>query len=60
MLAQFVLVLQVGVKNIVNHNNYVPFGQLRDITAHLNYHEYPLYLYTKQTLSMYLYLSVQF
>ena len=23
----------VGVKNIPNHNNYVPLGQLRDLTA---------------------------
>ena len=44
------LVLQVGVKNIPNHNNHVPFGQLRDLTAHLNYHEYPIYLHTKTRL----------
>ena len=36
-----------GVKNIQNHNNHVPFGQLRDLTAHLDYHEYSIYLYTK-------------
>ena len=47
MLAHFVLVLQVDVKNIPNHNNHVPFGQLRDLAAHLNNHEYPMYLYTK-------------
>ena len=34
VLAHFVLVLQVGVKNIPNHNNHVPFDQLRDLTAH--------------------------
>ena len=35
VLANFVLVLQVGVKNIPNNNNHVPFGQLiRDLTAH--------------------------
>ena len=34
VLALIVLVLQVGVKNIQIHNNYVPFGQLRDLTAH--------------------------
>ena len=56
MLAHFVLVLQLGVKNIPNHNNHVPFGQLRDHTAHLIYHEYPIYLYT---LSIYVYLSVE-
>ena len=28
------LVLQVGVKYIPSHNNHVPFGQLRDLTAH--------------------------
>ena len=28
VLAHFVLVLQVGVKNITNHNNHVPLGQL--------------------------------
>ena len=33
VLALIVLVLQVGVKNIPNHNNHVPFGQLRDLTA---------------------------
>ena len=62
MLAPFVLVLQVGVKHIPNHNNHVPLGQLRDLTAHENYHEYPKYLYTKikiKTLSMYVYLSVE-
>ena len=47
MLALIVLVLQVGVKNIPIHNNHVPFGQLSDLTAHLNYHEYPIYLYIK-------------
>ena len=46
MLAHFVLVLPVGAKNIPNHNNYVPLGQLRDLTGHKNYHEYPIYLYT--------------
>ena len=34
VLAHFVLVLQVGVKNIPNHNNHVPFNQFRDVTAH--------------------------
>ena len=47
VLAHFVLVLQVGVKNILNHNNHVLFYQLRDLTAHQNYHEHPIYLYTK-------------
>ena len=28
------LVLQVCVKNIPNHNNHMPFCQLRDLTAH--------------------------
>ena len=28
------LVLKVGVKNIPNLNNHVPFGQLRDLTVH--------------------------
>ena len=62
MLAPFVLVLQVGVKHIPNHNNHVPLGQLRDLTAPLNYHECPIYLYTKikiKTRSMYVYLSVE-
>ena len=45
--SSFVLVLQVGVKNIPNHNNHVPFGQLRDLSALLIYHEYQMYLYTK-------------
>ena len=43
----FVLVLQVGVKNIPNHNNLVPLCQLRDLAALKTYHEYPMYLYTK-------------
>ena len=34
VLALIVLVLQVGVKNIQIYNNHVPFGQLRDLTAH--------------------------
>ena len=34
VLAHFAIVLQVGVKNIPNHNNHVPFDQLRDLTAH--------------------------
>ena len=34
VLALIVFVLQVGVKNIPIHNNYVPFGQLRDLKSH--------------------------
>ena len=34
VLAHFVLVLQVGVKNIPNHDNHLSFDQLRDLTTH--------------------------
>ena len=51
VLAPFVLVLQVGVKNIPNHNNHVPLGQLRDHTASYNYHECPIYLYRRFTFA---------
>ena len=34
VLAHFVFVLQVSVKNIPKHNTHVPLGQLKDLTAH--------------------------